>query len=67
VVNDPNGRGRNEALPIVEEYFQRKTLADLGFTSDANSIAAWKVDCFHAIAARIEEIRARERNKNRGK
>lgn len=60
-------RGRTDAYPIVQEYFERKALSEIGFTSDLGSLPAWKAKSFQAIASEIAAHREREFEKSRKK
>lgn len=54
----------NEAYPIVDEYFRRKTLTELGYTSGPTSeLSAVKADCFQMIASEIARVRDQESKK----
>lgn len=50
----------NEATPYVGEYFMRKRLAKLGFTSSFNELDSMTADVFMAIDSYIEELKAKE-------
>lgn len=59
---------RNEASPIVDEYFRRKTLADLGYTSGPTSeLSSAKADCFISIASEISRQQDEAMKRRSGK
>ena len=58
---------RNEAFPVVQEFYQRKILTELGYSSGLTSDLAYdKADRFLEVHNEIEKIRA-EDSKRRGK
>ena len=52
--------GRNDSLPLVQEYFTRKALAEIGYVTSTNELPAWKADCFAAIAMAVAEFQAEQ-------
>lgn len=60
-----NGKGLEPTAGrwVVEEYLQRKAMAEIGLTSDLGRLPAWKVDAFYAIAGRVSDYQAKERER----
>ncbi len=60
-----NINGTTEAREVVDEFFRRKQLAELGFTSGPTSaLSCVKADCFQIIAS---ELARQTRPKTKGR
>lgn len=57
---------RNEAFPLVNEFFQRKALAKLGFHGGSTADLAWeRAQRLMEVGNEIERCRAEEMKRNR--
>jgi hypothetical protein len=56
-------RSSPEATRLLQEYGERKRLAALGFTSRLEDVSAERVDYLMMIDQKIEELRAKDREK----
>jgi hypothetical protein len=43
-------KGSNEASFILDEYFTKKSLAEIGYRFDPSDLELWKVEAFLLIA-----------------
>lgn len=59
----------NDATPIVTEYFERQTLAKLGYVFPSHLLTAQKADLFIYVEREIATLRAEiaEKRKPKGK
>lgn len=54
---------QNEAGPIVEAYFQKKSLAQLGYSFDASDLETFEADCFTIIENELKKLETMEMKK----
>ena len=45
-------------MPLIMEYFFRKRLAEIGYTSDIGQPSAWKAEAFGLISIQIDSLKA---------
>lgn len=50
----------NDAAPLVHEYFRRKALAQLGYTSNLSELPAFKVDVYAIIESELNACQQKE-------
>jgi hypothetical protein len=55
------------AADMVALYAERKRLAKLGFTTDIGTLSSFTADCFLLIDTKIDELQAKELEKQRKK
>jgi hypothetical protein len=53
-----------DAMPIVQEYFTRRALAELGYTTSTDKLPGWKADAFAAIALEIQDFKNKQMAKS---
>lgn len=58
--------GNNSALPIVNDYFQRKMLAKLGFSFDSENLTTFEVQCFTIIDNEYNKLKAADLKPKKG-
>jgi hypothetical protein len=57
----------SEATPWVVEYFERKTLAELGYVFSGDNLTDERVSIFNLIAATLAELERQQAKKVQGK
>lgn len=60
-------KGTNKMMVYVEEYFNKKTLATLGYSFDTSDLSVTDADAFHTIESVIKKHEADEMKKIRVK
>lgn len=50
----------NQASFIVEDYFNKKMLKELGYSFDFNALEQWEVEAYSIIANEVAKLRERE-------
>jgi glucose-6-phosphate isomerase len=55
----------NSTYFIVEDYFNKKLLKDLGYTFDYNSLEQWEVEAYSIIANEVAKLQARDAKSRR--
>jgi hypothetical protein len=56
----------NDAAPIIGAYFDRKRLAELGYTSPLSDLSDFEAKCFLLISQEIDKFHSEEM-KRKGK
>lgn len=60
---------QNGSMPLFVEYFLRQRMAKLGYTSNINTLSAWKAESFGVIDLEIAGLKAeaaKKASKKRG-
>lgn len=60
-------KATNATSGLVAEYFHRKSLAKLGFTSSMSDLPCWKFECFTVISSELSRLEKEELNKAKRK
>lgn len=54
---------QTEVTPLVCEYFERKTLSEIGYRFDPKDLSSFKAQCFGIIANQLNELESNEHKK----